>query len=577
MKNPLSEKEFSRLKASVAWSERQLEFPKRKRLQAIRQFAGYHYAEGGSQKRIPVPMLALAIQIYVRQLASRAPRALITTIHDELKPCAANLELAVNQIPDEINLARTFRKMVEEALFSFGVCKVGLHKVGTALGHDYGQPFVDLVTLDNYFLDMSAKDVEAIDYEGNQYWLDYEEIKEAGWLDKSIEEELRPDEYTVVGVAGEPRAEEVSADSSADQYRDRVWLRDVWLPREGLVITMGASTQTFLRAVEWEGPKCGPYYKLGYSDVPGNLLPLPPVSLWRDLHELANNLFRKIGNDAESAKNVMGFQGGDDESVENFQKAHNGEGIRYTGAPPISLSTAGVDQKTLAFYLQCRDLFSYFAGNLDNLGGLQTQTPTLGQDKMMSAAASSQVQDMSDLTMKFAKDVFYALAFYEWNDPVKRRLLEKPIPGTDMSLQVEWNRKSRKGKFEAYDLGIDMYSAQDNSPGVRLQKLGQIMQQYIMPLAPQIQQAGGTIDVQKIISLVGKYADFPELKEIVIFSEQNLGSPAPQNQPPANTSHTSTRVGQPGMSNQGADAAMTQQLMGGGMAEGGVRTPGEGS
>jgi hypothetical protein len=227
------------------------------------------------------------------------------------------------------------------------------------------------------------------------------------------------------------------------------------------------------------------------------------------------------------------------------------------------------------FYLQCRDLFSYFAGNLDNLGGLQNNTPTLGQDKLMSAAASAQMQDMSDMTMGVIKVIFESLAFYEWNDQVKKRRLKKPIPGTDLSVTIDWNHKSKKGKWDSYDLDIDMYSMQDNSPGVRLQKLGQIMQQYIMPLAPQIQQAGGTIDVQKILKFVGKYADLPELEEIVIFADSSTTPQQPQAAGgPANTSHTSTRIGQPGASNQGADAALIQSLSGGGQADAGSPTSG---
>jgi hypothetical protein len=560
--NPLSSRQWSKLKTSLDWSDRQLEFSKRKRLQAIRDFVGYHYSEGGSERRVPVPMLALAVQIYVRMLASGEPRVLCTTTNAEYKPIAANMELAVNQIPMEINLSRTIRQVVQEALFSIGVVKCGLHRVGTVLGHEYGQTFVDLVPLDDYFLDMSAKNLDHIAYEGNQYWLDYEEVKHSGFLGEEESEALRPDEYSVVGPAGENRAEQVSADASADQYRDRVWFRDVWLPKEGKVITMGNQTKNLLKVVDWTGPECGPYYKLGFTDVPGNLMPLPPVSLWRDLHELANKLFRKIGLEAESAKSVMGFQGGDDESVENFKKAADGEGIRYTGAPPQELKTSGVDGKTLAFYLQCRDLFSYYAGNLDSLGGLGNQSPTLGQDKLLGAAASAQMRDMTDRTADFIKSVFRALAHYEWHDPVKRRMLEKPIPGTDLTIPVEWSKQTRKGRFDEYQLGLDLYSLQDNSPGVRLQKLGLIMQQYIMPMAQQIQQDGGKIDYQKIIKLVAKYSDFPELNEIVSFAGERE---VPQGQggsgKPANTTRTYERTGGPGMSQQGADATLTQQLL----------------
>ena len=564
-KNPLSNKQWSKLVASISWSERNLEFPKRKRLQSIRQVIGYHYMEGGNEFRVPVPMLALATQIYIRLLTPKNPRCLINTSDPSLKPTAANLELAVNQIPKEIYLSDTIRKMVMEALFSVGVVKIGIYEVGTQLGHKVGKTFVDNVSLDNYFLDMSAKSFDEIDYEGNQYWRDYDEVMDSDWLPKKVRDELKPDEYTLVGPAGEPRAEEISSDESADQYRDRVWLRDLWLPKEGLLITMTTNTNTFLKAVEWEGPKCGPYVKLGFIDVPGNLLPMPPVSLWRDLHELSNKIFRKIGQQAEDAKSVQAFQGGDEESVNNYKAAKDGEGIRYTGAAPITLSTPGVDAKSLAFYLQCRDLFSYFAGNLDSLGGLGNQAPTLGQDKLLNLSASAQMADMSDRVAETVKEIFQALAFYEWGDPTSKRVLDKPIPGLEgKSLPVKWNHQSKRGNFEAYKLDIDVYSLQDNSPGARLQKLQLMLKEFVMPFMQQIQQGHGTVDIKKILELAGKYSDFPEIQEIVKFAEKSQDQMQQQQQggQPADTSHTSVRVGQPGQSREGGDQQMMQTLMG---------------
>ena len=134
MAGKLTDKQFSRLDASIVWSNRMLEFPKRKRIEAIRQFVGFHYSnEGGPNYRNPVNILALELSIYARLLCPQSPRALISTIKKDRRPLAANLELAINKIPDEIGLDNTLRRFVIEALFSIGVLKVGLHKVGTAL------------------------------------------------------------------------------------------------------------------------------------------------------------------------------------------------------------------------------------------------------------------------------------------------------------------------------------------------------------------------------------------------------------------------------------------------------------
>jgi len=563
MKSPISEKALGKLTEAIKWSEMQLAFQRKKRLEAIKELTGYHYMEGGSPSRTPIPMLPMAVQIYVRLLAARSPRALFTTEHQHLKAVAANMELAINQIPEEIGLSATLRKMVMEALFSIGVVKCGLHTVGEALDHEYGQTFVDLVTIDDYFVDMSAKKTDEFDFEGNTYWVDHEDLLKTEFVSGVNKDDIKPDEYTTIGLAGETRAESISSSGAAPSYRERNQLRDVWLPHDGLLLTLGARNSELLKFVEWNGPINGPYIKLGYTDVPGNILPLPPVALWRDLHELSNELFRKLGNQGKAAKSVLGFQGGDDEGVKNFKMAADGSGINYSGVEPKELRTSGVDAKTFAFFLQCKELASYYGGNLDNLGGLGTQSPTLGQDKLLSEAASSQMRDMADKTADAIREIFRTLAFYEWNDPIKSRRLQKPIPGTELSIPVEFNSDSKIGDFDMYDLDIDIYSLQDNSPGSRLQKLGIIVQQYVLPFAPLIQADGGSIDVQKILKLVGRYADFQELSEIVQFMEPPAGLPASARQSgmPANTTRTYERVGKPGMSQQGAEATQIQQLL----------------
>jgi len=559
--NPLNEQQLSRLQTSIEWSNRQLEFPRRKRVEAIKQYVGSHYSDGGAEKRVPVNMLALSVLIYVRQLAARAPRVMISTKREDLKSTAANLELAINQIPDEIGLGLTFRRLVTEAMFSLGIVKVGLHTVSEALGHKYGAPFVDVITLDDYFMDASAKRRDLISYEGNDYWLDYEELMDSGWVEKDKRADLKPDEYTVIGPAGEDRAEGIASDESAQLYKDRIWLRDVWLPDERLVVTYGVKSKKLLKTVEWDGPDHGPYYTLGFADVPGNLLPLPPGALWRDLHELGNALFRKLANQADSQKTVHGFSGGNEESVEVFKKAGDGDGIRYTGQPPVELKTGGVEQTTLAFYLQTRNLYSYFAGNIDSVGGLAPMTQTVGQDRLIGEAASAQLRDMAGSVMVVAREIFSALAWYEWHDPIGRRTLEKPVPGTKLSIPVEWGRESKLGSFSLYDLDIDPYSLQDDSPGLKLQKLGMVVNQYVLPLAPLIQQAGGEIDVQAILKLVGQYADLPEIGEIVTFVEPPANQTPDQLPMPAHTTRTYERVGRPGKTQQGADTEMQQLLL----------------
>jgi len=568
-------KNLNQLQKAVESSVRELATPRKKRVEAIRQYTGSHYSDGGSEKRVPVNFLELAVTIYARQLAARAPRVMITAKDPALRPYAASMELAVNMVPDEIGLADTLRKAVVEAMFSFAIIKVGVcRKDSSAYGVESGETFADLVSLDDYFCDMSAKSRATMQFEGNDYWASLEDVRA---MYDGDSEEIQPDKYTIIGEQGETRAESVSKSEIFETYEDKVWLRDVWLVKERKMLTYAVKSQKQIRIVDWKGPKCGPYHVLGFNDVPGNVLPLPPVALWRDLHELGNNLFRKLGRQADAKKTVAAFQAGDTESIDALKNASDGDGIRYNGQMPEAITVGGIDNASLAFFLQVKDLASYFGGNLDALGGLAAQSDTVGQDRLLTEAASSRVKNMAERTIEFAESVFYAIAFYEWTDPTSNRSITKTVPGTDISVPTVWNNSKKKGKFEDYNFEIDVYSMQDDSPGTRLQKLGTALERFVFPIMPVLEASGGQIDVNALVSTVAKLGNIPELTDIVKFSvpkEPEMMPGGANNAPraeapgmPNNTTRTYVRQSRPGATKSGKDDVLSRILMGGGVQQ----------
>lgn len=563
--NPLNDTQFDRLTKSIDWSNKMLTKPRENRLAAIRQYVGYHYMKDGSEKRVIVPFLKMAIDIHVRLLAARSPRALFSTMQQDLKWTAANLELAVNQIPPEIKFEVTLKQLVLEALFGVSVAKVGLHTVGNILGHEYGAPFVDVIPLDDLVIDMAARHIDLIQYMGNDYWLNYEDVMESETFKGKGREELAPDDFTVQGEAGEKRAESISVIETAELFKKKVWLRDVWIPSEKLMVTYSVKDKHKLRVVEWEGPERGPYPILSFGSVPGNLLPIPPVSAWRDLHELKNALYRKLGDQADAQKTVQGFPGGEDDAVLAFKGCSDGGGISFPASQaPIQLKAGGIDQSTLAFFEECKNLGSYYAGNLDALGGLSPQSKTLGQDKLISEASGAQIREMAASVVKFAQEIFTHLAWYEWHDPVRRRNLKKAIPGTDLEIVVPWDQKSRRGNFDLYDMEIDVFSLQDDSPNAKWMRLLSLLKEVIFPLEGAIQQAGGTLDVKALAEMGAKWQDIPELSEIVKFIDQP--EMAGSNKSVAsmqNTVRQTERINRPGVTEQGRSAALQKVLLGG--------------
>jgi len=556
--------DFDRLRSAIDWSVRQLDRPRRARVDAIRQFVGHHYADHGADRRVPVNMIEMAVSIYVRHLAARAPRVMVSANADELKPFALNMELALNQIPEEIGLEGTLRRAVIEAIFGIGVVKVGIRPGGADYeGNDVGESFVCNVSPDDYFFDMSAKNRESIAFEGNDYWLPLDDAREMG--DAT---DLEADEHTVHGDQGENRAEGISVSMGADVYQDQVWLRDVWLPATRELVTYGVKSHKLIRKVKWDGPDNGPYHALAFNEVPGNLMPLPPVSLLIDLHELGNELFRKLSRQATSKKTVVAFTGGNDKDVEALKATADGEGLKYTGQKPEGITVGGIDAQTLAFFLTVSDRFSYYAGNLDTLGGLGPSSETATQDKMISDASGARMASMKGSTLTFAKSVWKALAWYEWTDPVRKRTIRKPIEGTDLVLRREWSAETRDGDFLDFNLAIDPYSMEDDSPATRLQKILRLLSEVIFPAAPMLEAQGGQIDFRELIALLARLSNLDELRGIVKFGEPiqgagvQAGSQGTPSFKPASTTRNYVRTSRPGATRAGKDDVMTRGLMG---------------
>ena len=558
--------DIHKIDESVEWSIQALDEHRKERVAAVVSFCGSHYVKGGTCPATPVNLIELAVTIYVRLLAARSPKCLVSTAVPSLRPFAADMEVALNQIPGEIGLSATLRRAVLEAIFSIGIVKVGIGATNdnAKLGDE---PFVSIVQLDDYFCDMSARSWEEVQYEGNEYWMDTEQIRD--FYGVSLDE----DEDSGYSTDGLPQAKSVSVNETGQPLYGRVLLRDVYLVREGRMVTYAVATKRVLRDGPWDGPEGSPYIKLWFSDVPGNLMPMPPVSVWKDLHELENTLFRKLAKQAVSKKTVAAFSGGNDEDIARLKRSADGEGFRYNGPKPEQMTLGGVDNVGLAFAIQVKDIHSALAGNLDSLGGLSPQANTATQEKLISDASSVRIRAMSDATVDFAKQIFKRLAWYMWTDPVRERTIAKTAgSGGILSVTKKWTPETRDGDFIDYNFDIDVFSMQDDSPSARMEKFLSVYERVVLPLFPQLEAQGAYIDIQAIFEYVGRNANLPELSDFVVFpdSPQNEqqpagGSPRPEyvSTKAPFTRRTYERVNRPGATRQGRDSAMMQVLLGG--------------
>lgn len=573
-----------RLVTAFDHSRRKMQTFRERRLSMIRQFVGGAWSDGGAPDKVPVNFLEMALGIYRRQVAARAPRVMVRSKNGDNVSFADDLEIALNLAIDDMRFDETMRRWVLEAMFGMGVLKVGLapsdQKEIMGFTHDPGQPFADVVDFEDFVFDITAKRWDQVQFCGNRYALPIEAVRDLKMFKGA---QLSKYERRTSNEQGDERLSNLVDDGGSygeDMYMDLVELWDIWLPYENVVATFqagpdgGIENREPIRTVEWEGPEGGPYHLLSFGDVPGQIMPLPPAALMIDLHELGNRVFRKLGRQADRQKTVTLVASGNQEDGRRLTDANDGDAISVDRPEATKeVRYGGVDQASLAFFQQLRQLTSYFGGNLETLGGLNNATNTASQEQLVKSQATMRIADMQERATDAATRVIKSIAYYMWTDPVRSYRIPKKIPSTDMVIVSDMKPERRNGEFYDYAVEIVPFSMQSRTPTERLQTLMQVMQTFITPMAPLLQQRGLVPDIETFLKMASELSGTPEVMELVTKVEaQELmqGPPAPGGGAgggPANTTRNYVRSdrGQDSLSQQDQaiasmmQAAQTQQ------------------
>lgn len=568
-----------RLRSAVEEHYRRMDIFRKNRILALREYVGGHYSENASAKDVPVNILSLAVDTYARELAAYNPKVLVTTWYKQLQRTSTELEIALNHLVSEIKFARTLRRIVKEALFSVGIAKVGLEATGEleigGIYHDVGQPFFDCVDIEDFVLDMSASTFEDVQFVGNRYRIPLEYAKQ---LYSQYDWTPQDQSHSVINPGGTQRVGSLSSGGAPleNLYRPIVELWDIYCPHNNMLFTFPGSTSDNtlgppLREVEWERPENGPYHLLSLHEVPGNIMPLSPSMQLYDLHCCANILFRKLQRQGERQKTIGLVNVTGQEDGTKIVNANDGD--TYTVLDPNAakeFSYGGINQQNFAFFLQVKELASYFAGNIETIAGLGPQADTLGQEQLLAATSSKRLQDYQENVYEFTKEIANDLAWYLWEDPLIELPLAKRLEGISKPIPFSWTPERREGDFLDYHLEIEPYSMQPKTPAQRLMLLERMVQQTIAPLLPIIQQQGGTFDIKRFLELYAKYSNMAEMEDIIIFNEETKG-PNRQlidtgggnavRQSPM-TKRTYERVNRPGATESGKNQVLINALMG---------------
>lgn len=573
-------KKLTKLKDVVRVNRQNLTYQRAQRKATIRQYVGKYFSTKGSADKVPRNMIELAVNVWLSHLAAKTPQVLVSTRFRQLQGIADDFTRAMNPLIDhEMRLGDTLAQGVTEALFApFGIIKVGLYRFSQVeidgFMHDYNQPFADVVDLDNFVVDLSASRWDKIGFIGDRFSLDFEDVKDGGYFENT--EDLSPDNNLLdQDDLGESKAKDMSRDVSEfkDVWEDQIELQELWLPKYNLTLTVAVNGDWTkpLKEIEWDGPEMGPYHKLQFNRVPGNaILGNPPLGLIRDLHEFSNTLYMKLIRRAQDSKDVVGYQGNEEQFATRVRDAQDLEFIRMDSASGLKEMRIGSpDPAQFGMIQEAEQAFDKNAGNLSLLGGLSAMTDTLGQDRLLSASAAKRMGAMQDKVLEWTKGILQSVAFYLWEDPIRTYPITQEVPGTDIKLTYGWGPEHREGNFLEYNFDIVPYSMQQQTPSEKLAAVMQLWQQMLLPMAQSGMLAAQrkSVDIGALIDLVGRYGGLQnELSQLIIDmaptgnEEQPMGKPG-RSQPVVKNVNT-TRTSGSG-SAEGKKTDRITQLMGG--------------
>jgi len=516
-----------------------------------------HYAngffEGGMRKiKQPLNLIDRGVQIIAPFLVSNNPRPIISARYGLSNPgvrsFAITMELALTHLFSEIDFAHsTLRAVVIDSLFGMGITKTGtfseefVELMGEKLA--VGQPYCDRVDFNDYICDITARSWDEVKMEGNRYRLPYKFVMDSGLFKHT--DGLVPNDIDHKDT--DPRQIAANGHSLEEEELHRtVELIDLYLPGEDTIITIPTEGhgKRILREVEYDGPEGGPYDKLFYKYFPNTIIPIPPVYIWLDINKLANTIANKMAYNAEREKTVAIYDKGEVEDATALHAAKHGDWVGLNNPGSVQdVTFGGFDSKSMDFlqYLEHQYAISY--SNLYGIGGKGAQAGTLGQEQMLQYNATRSLDDMVDQFHAFTRRIVKKFAWHVWTDPLIQMPMVRRVHGMD--LDVEFSDEAKEGDFLDYTFDIDIYSLSRSNPEQQYQKLLQLVQTVVLPLAPLAMQQGNIPNVNILTKEFAKLLGINNIEDWwqSIVPQQQPTNPHQPQQGSANPGQGDDRMG----------------------------------
>lgn len=465
----------------------------------------------------PLNLVFNTVRAYVPNLVMDNPITHVTTPYTPHKMYAELLGLGLDATARQIKLKQELRAWITNALFGWGIMRVGIKASGELLNFDdimvdNGQVYARNVSLGNFGFDPTCTNINQAKAMWDRVIVPRQVLLDTDGFDHDVVANLPPSPTNVTNKTSDMTVSS-EAKSAMIKMQDEVDIVQMYVPEIESVVYTGDPTQKrqnkYLRITEFNGPKEGPYTFLSFSPpVDGNPFPVPPVSVWYELAKIANRCFIKMANQFEKQKDIVFYHPSQVDTVEQIEEAETGGGIPSMDPKGINVASfGGQNEKNEKFLQELYTIYNMMAGNPELISG---QSIPGGKGTSATAVhalqsnASINIEDMRDIVYDETGEVQRRIAWYLHTDPFIQLPLTKRETG-GQEVQVFLTPEQRMGDFLDYTFKIVARSMTKMDPMVRSKRITEFCVN-IIPGAAQtalaMMQMGQQFNIQRYLTQI---------------------------------------------------------------------------
>lgn len=479
----------------------------------IKAYVGQYYAKKfGLVGDEPINLIFHTIRAMVPNLVMKSPVNKVGTNIVEYEDYAYMLSLALDQLNKTLKFKDILRYGIVDAMFGMAVFKTGLAKSGVLLNFgdtvlDEGQVYIDNVSLDDYVFDTSCRVLGKPLFEGDRNRISRQILLDDDRMDHDRVIKLPKSTHPDAGKRVEAMTQSGMANSEIYELQDFVDVVELFIPEANALVTIADPHQTimdeYLGIQDYYGPKEGPYTKLALTQpVPDNPFPIAPVSIWFDMHHIANKVMKKMMTKADRQKDLIIVDPAGADEGEDIRTSDDGDVMIGNPDTVKAISIGGAKQEDSYTMSALKEWYNYISGNPDQMSGDKAGAKTATGQSILDTNMNIGIEDLRSMVYDCSADLNRKMAWYLHTDPFIKLPIPRRQPG-GKTEQMVLTPEERRGDFLDFFFTIKQRSMTRLSPDVRAKRImefGTRVMPGIMTAGQIAMQMGVQFDVKKSLT-----------------------------------------------------------------------------